>query len=183
MTLAALLLAFALPAAAACSRADVEFYLGKGFTPEQITTLCAGEAEKKPATLRSDDEMELLVGIKGYAVTVGTASIGYTREECVEYGEEDMYGFRKKVCPKRRYTIGLKGLKVLRGRRSLFFRRGTLRVQGAIERRILSGMDGLDQAESRLAAAVLETGDQTVIPIREDILPKRIGAILKKMAR
>lgn len=181
-----------LSARAGCPREDVEFYLEKGFTTEQIVKICSDEAPAKPVPRsrperpapRGADEKALLVGIKAYDVAVGSAAVAYTLKDCVEYGDEDIYGFTRKACVRRRYTIRLDGLKVSKPRRRLLiFRAGRIRVRGSIDRTILGGLEGLDRSAVRLVTEKLETGDETVIPVRDDSSPKRVAAVLKKLAR
>ena len=135
---------------AACSRSDVEFYLDKGFSHEQITAICsgaevptvmesevkageAGEAEvrqseteisetrSETASETARNDASFLAGaIEGNDVEVGMESLKYTTRDCFEYGEEDSNGFRKKACPEVRFSIDFEGMKIKRSGRKEF---------------------------------------------------------------
>jgi hypothetical protein len=212
-----LLLAFPLHLHAACSRADVEFYLEKGFTQEQITAICTSggdgpsvkmktspPAEPSSANLAkpgketnlprqssqasrsgSDEKaIDLAIAIKGYDVQIDTETLGYTTEECIEYGAEDLFGFKNKECLKIRYTINLDGLEVIGpARKMFFFGTGGIRVRGDIDCTIVSGLNSFSTEDRRRLAKQLEDGNETDIPIREGIPIEDVEATLKRLAR
>ena len=85
---------------AACSRSDVEFYLDKGFSTDQITELCkapSGVADDIPVQqletgqrsgqdVVGDNEQFLKVAIKGSEIYLTSESLHYTRKKmCIEY--------------------------------------------------------------------------------------------------
>jgi hypothetical protein len=182
---------------AACSRSDVEFYLDKGFSHEQITAICSGteaqtvtepevksgEAEirqsetGKPET-RSEAAAEtarndaafLAEAIKGYDVEVGTESLKYTTKDCFEYGEEDNNGFRKRICPEVRSSIDFEGMQLKRsGRKEFLYGPRVIVVKGRIEHQILSGVEHLGKYDRKEVHRALNRGGEVAIPIRKGI--------------
>ncbi len=207
----------AAPAAlqAACSRADVEFYLDKGFSHEQITAICSQAEAPKPETSAfepenvkphrqspsatkkttrkenpprqrftdlPEHEKTLLTAIKGKNVTVNDDHIAYTLERCIDYGENDLFGFKNTACVKERFTIGLQNLEIIEsGKKFIFLGRGEIRVRGNIRRDILSGLEKLKGKDRILVEKKLESGNETVIPVRDEFSLERIRAILRDL--
>ena len=195
---------------AACSRSDVEFYLDKGFSHEQITAICsaaeaqpvtepevnAGEAgtrqretgtSKTPsetASVTARNDASFLAGaIDGYDVEVGTEFLKYTTQDCFEYGEEDNNGFRKKACPEVRFSIDFEGMKIKRsGRKEFLYGPRVIVVKGRIERQILSGVEDLTEYERKEVHRALKRGGELAIPVREDIPLKEAVAALRNTA-
>ena len=211
---------------AACSRSDVEYYLEKGFSHEQVTAICsssagdaAGETPRSPEMKESDVSREdpgkpemkpkeseaplknsestedrgeivseptqentfnLAMAIDGYDVEVGPESMHYTTKDCFEYGEEDIYGFRKKACPEVRFSIYYDGMEAEEsGMKYFFYGPRGIRVKGRIERRILSGLDHLGKGDRKEALKKLDGGDETVILIRKgNSLDKVVNALM-----
>ena len=101
----------------------------------------------------------------------------------MQYGEEDLFGFTPKTCPDVKFVIGLKDLEVLRGgRKYLFYGPGEVRVRGNISREIIGQLDDLKPRERRYVLRKFDTGDITVIPIREDISLDRVIEVLEQLA-
>lgn len=195
---------------AACSRSDVEFYLGEGFSHEQITAICsgagtqtvtepevkAGEAEirqseteisrtrSETASETAQKDASFLAGaIDGYDVEVGMESLKYTTQDCFEYGEEDSNGFRKKVCPEVRFSIDFEGMKITRsGRKEFLYGPRVIVVKGRIERQILSGVEHLGKYDRKEVHKALSRGGEIAIPIRKAIDLKEAVASLRNTA-
>ena len=178
---------------AKCEREDINFYLDRGFTPEQITAICT-EASSQPVgepainnteknsakeltdstsnqdTLQDKNEQLLKEAIKGRNVILSNNSLQYTLKVCIEYGTEDLYGFAPRACPMIRYTIARKDLEIIKSQKKyIFFGANEVKVKGVITREILSGLEKNSDHEIELIKAKLETGDQTIIPVRDDI--------------
>lgn len=197
----------------ACSRSDVDYYLEKGFTHEQIADICKGPVQDsanktgvtKEAPISPDQpsqtqpktkmppqsgdpgtpEKFLAESIDGYDIDITGDSLNYTRERCLEYGEEDLFGFKEKVCPEILYTVDLQGMEVLSSEKEyVFFGDERVKVEGEISRRIISGLEELQADERDLVTEMVqEDGDQLTIPIREGVPVKRVINNLEKLAK
>lgn len=184
---------------ASCSRDDVEFYLGKGFTTSQITQLCAvsSDCNREASKIASqngsnvtassesdDDELYLKVAIKANDIYLSAGSLHYTNKICIEYGEEDIFGFSAKLCPDVRFMITLRGLEVLKtGKQHFFYGVDEVGVRAAIKREIIGGLDEQHEDVRQLVFKNLEQGNETNIPVREDMSLQRVKGILKKFAK
>ena len=186
------LLSFAPLAWAECSRDDVQFYLSKGFTTEQVTLLCSnqeGEEKKQyraytdeyvdqhnreyEARMRVEREIALRTAIEGTDIRLQQGHLHYTRQQCVSEGVEKDHIFGLKSCPHIRYRIKLAGLLIdsKEYKKRLLFGQRRIRVEGEIERALLP--DAFSNIPDKYWQDVLrkklETGDETKIPLREGV--------------
>ena len=204
---------------AACARSDVEYYLNKGFTTEQITAICTSSSTPaitetpgeqattttsppaaKPGDNMSHQEMQnpnrnmnsksaqdseqfLKIAIKGRDIHLTQDSLRYTRKVCIQTGEEDLFGFAPTACQDIKFEIGLKGLEVLKtGKKYLLYGIGEVIVRGSIQREIVGQLDDRNPRERNLILKKLEKGDQTAIPIRDDISLERVEKVLRELS-
>ena len=203
---------YASPGYAECAREDVNFYLGKGFTPEQITAICT-TSSTKPASdesINSSDkqtnkklnteaitetdadqktslkknEQFLKEAINGRNILLTDDSLQYTLKTCYKYGEEDQYGFAPKACPIVKYVVALKGLEVTRsGKKYIFFGDHEIEIKATIRREIISGLEEHKAEEQQQIQKHLESGDQTIIPIRDDISLADVKQVFLQLGR
>ncbi len=189
---------FSSQASAACSRDDVEFYLGKGFSTDQITALCsAASATGNDAPLSEmqngdqpsatdaagENEQFLKIAIKAKKIYLDSDSLHYTQKVCIEYGEEDLYGFTAKVCPDVKFTIAFEGLEVTHtGKKYGFYGRPEVRVKSTIKRDIIGGLKDKKPEDRELILESFEKGDKTAIPIRDDFSLERVKQVLQELS-
>ncbi|MDH5767082.1 MAG: hypothetical protein OEZ38_13800 [Gammaproteobacteria bacterium] len=171
-----------------CSREDIEFYLAKNFTTEQITRLCeTSSSPTKNSNTNSqspttDTELFLREAIKGRDVSLSDESLTYTLRSCIQYGEEDMYGFAPKACLNIKHQVALKGLKVSEPEnRYLFFKPDKIEISGEIYREVMSGLEKYNAEDQQLILQKLETGSKTSIPVRDDISIDQVFQTLQQL--
>jgi len=190
---ATLLLLFSAPLAwADCSRDDIQFYLDKGFTTEQVTLLCskpAGEGKKKyraytdeyvdrqdheyQARMRVEREAALRNAIEATDIQLERGYLYYVRPQCVSEGVEKDRAFGLKSCPNIRYRIKLAGLKVdeKEYKKRFLFGQKMVRVEGEIKRQEMPGAfaDIPDEYWRNVLRKRLEKGDSTKVPLRDGV--------------
>ncbi|MCW8853542.1 MAG: hypothetical protein OQK76_02445 [Gammaproteobacteria bacterium] len=182
---------------AACSRDDVDYYLTKGFSTDQITTLCATSSSppthitgKEPASAtqtseqpvsNNNTELFLREAIKGRNVVLTNHSLAYTLKVCIKYGEEDLYGFAPKACPNVRFILVLNDLEIKEPVKKLFFNPDEIEVTGDITRNIIDGLEKYTTEEQTLILNKLESGNKTAIPVRDDISIDRVFQALEQL--
>lgn len=183
---------------AVCSRDDVTFYLDKGFSTDQITTLCgtastpAGDAPQSElqdndkhsiSPVVDDNALFLSRAIKAQEIKLSSDSLQYTLKICIQYGEEDLYGFTPKVCPRVHYIIALKGLEVLKtGKRYYFYGTPEVRVKSTIEREIIGNLKDRKPEDRELILDEFEKGDETAIPVRDDFSLEQVKQVLQNLS-
>ena len=182
---------------ATCSRDDITFYLDKGFSTDQITVLCseapvpAAETsmpEQQPVSPEADDNALFLKrAIKAQKVDLDSSSLIYTQKICIEYGDEDLFGFTPKVCPDVTYMISLKGLAVLStGKKYGFYGTHEVRVKSSvIKREIIGELKNKEQEERALILEKfegLDKNDETAIPVRDDFSLEEVKRVLQELS-
>ena len=188
---------------AACSRDDVTFYLDKGFSTEQITVLCGPSSTPAASTSASDmqqpdlqdseqssgpaavDDNTLFLqrAIKAREISLSRDALHYTQKICIEFGEEDLFGFTPKVCPDVVYTVSLKGLEVLgTGKKYGFYGTPEVRIKAVIKREIIGNLKDQKPEDQKLIMDELETGDKTAIPIRDDFPLEQVKQVLQELS-
>jgi len=191
----ATLTGFSYNAYSACSRDDVEFYLNKGFSTDQVTKLCdtspapqynkvniEATSTNSHTVVTSDSEAFLREAIKGRNILFTNDSLNYTLKICIHYGEEDNYGFAPKACPNVRFKVALKNLEVKEpGKKYLFFNPDEIEVIGTITREVINGLEKHNAYDKKLILKALESGNKTSIPMRDDISLEKAFEVLKQI--
>lgn len=192
-----------------CSKEAIAYYLEKGFTPDQVSRMCAvpGHRDTTDSTIQqstsvdgqaaatsandlqnSPDNDELLFfnkTILSDSLTVTPETLTYIRDECVNYGEEenmsDSFSFQAKVCGVLKTTINRVGLEVLRAVKGIPLIRDTeLLVKGEIQREVIN-FNSLNSDDQKTFEKVLDPTPETFdIQIRDDADPKEIAARLPR---
>jgi len=194
------LLAYSSQINAGCSREDVGFYLEKGFTTDQITKLCStgsgaaatetANTSKPPGTEQypaekpiSENEMFLKTAVKASDIHLGNDALHYTQKICIEYGEEDLFGFTPNVCPNVKFVVALKNLEVLRtGKKYGFYGTKEVWVKSAIKREIIGGLKDKSAEEKELIFEKFEKGNETAVPVRDDFSRDRVKTVLQELS-
>jgi hypothetical protein len=191
---------------AACSRDDVTFYLDKGFTTDQISGMCSEPSVSVSEPAQPDASTERKAGaqnagqysapsavdknalflsraIKAKDIKLSSDSLRYTLKNCIEYGEEDLFGFTPKVCPDVIYIISLKGLEVTdTGKRYGFYGTPEVRIKSTVKREIIGHLEDMKPYERELILKAFEKGDATAIPIRDDFSLDKVQQVLQEIS-
>ena len=177
---------------AECSREDIQFYLDKGFSTEQVTQLCAGSTggEKKKyraytdeyvdrtdreyqARMRVEREAALRNAIEATDIRLQKGYLYYTRPQCVSEGVEKDRAFGLKSCPNIQYRIKLAGLQIdsKEHKKRFLFGQKMIQVEGEIKRKEMPGAfsDIPDEYWRDVLRKRLEKGNSTKIPLRDGV--------------
>ncbi len=194
--------------ASACSRADVDYYLEKGYTREQVAAIC--DEGRAPGGLRKRDyetyddarEEEIRDDVRGrgrdgniaflqsavsaWDVKATPRHLTYTRKLCLGAGGGREVTARIKICPEVRYRVYFAGLKV-HGHQREFVPPGTreIEVEGKVKRKLLHDFDEYPPATRRQLLGSYRARTRqggTAIPIRKDYPMQRVYQILRAYA-
>lgn len=183
-------------ASAACSRDDITYYLSKGFTTDQVTALCSeasaptgerqqgSESQAAPPEI-DDNALFMKRAIKGHEIKMNSNSLQYTQKKmCMEYGEEDLFGFTPKVCPDVTFTIALKGLEVLEtGKKYGFYGTPEVKIKSSVIKRVIIGeLKNMKLEERELVLEKFEKGFETAIPVRDDFSLEKVEKVLLELS-
>ena len=193
-----------------CSKADIDYYLQRGFSHEQVIRLCADSmgsnsttqspsatqeygggttipASSSPAFNRSQnyeltaDRVYFETVLNAKSANLTPTHLSYTAKECIKYGEENLGGLRDKACVNSHITVNFKGLKVIKAIKGiLLIRDQEMVLQGNINREYLN-YNSLSPAQQAVIRAKLPTQPNRLdLPVRKGIDPKLVAQKLKK---
>ena len=191
--------------AEACSRSDIDYYLGKGFTHEQVAALCGSgsppdndrrryeeeydppEREAEGRRQREEEVAFMKNAIGAWDIELTPIKLEYTRKFCISAGKTPEVEGRTRLCPDVRYRIYFKGLDVGNYERKYFFLgRREIEVSGKIKRKLLHDLrEYPSDLKRQLLAAYKNAGRDggTFVPVRRDVPIHRVVDILRKYAR
>ena len=204
----ALIALYCTAAQAKCSRADVEYFLKKGFTRDQVTAICADtsdtqtpdsprykaydaqtdreQREEEERSLEREQRELVKAAISAWDVQLTPRWLGYTHKICVSKSAYDAEA-RTKICPEVKYRIYFHGLDIKGAERKYFgFGRREIEVEGRIKRKLLHDFKEYPAEARRLLinsykSRIREKG--TFIPIRKDYPLHQIAEILRRYVR
>lgn len=178
--------------AADCGREDIDHYLDRGFTPQQVLELCRGQAASSSAPtleqahVRGEHLRFLRDAVDGHDLSLGEDVLAFSRDLCVKYDRPNYAEQRKSACGVAHYKIGLQGLKVLEAsRKVVFWGSNEVRVGSPLlEKDYQLGQDALSERDQRKLAEELGKDAQAVlIPVREGVAVDAVRARLEELAR
>ncbi len=170
---------------AQCTRSDVAYYLEKGFSRSQITTICGARlrGEKLPVKIFPPPQnepgiyQELRELLPANVVAVNPQWFAFIAKFCV----------RKHTCPEVFHQVYFRGLVVVGSDRQFgFFGPHRVTVHGKISRKVLADFGDLsaparERLEKRFRGVMPK--DATYIEVRNEKDAKRVVRILKILAR
>lgn len=179
-----------------CSRSDIDYYLQRGFSNEQVVQLCAGPTtaqntsqqtyqapSQAPNALR-EDESYLSAAIDADDVKMTPQTLTLYPRECIKYGPPNNTDLIEDICVNTKLTISFSGLKVGKSKKGIFLvRDATVDLSGNIKRELV----GLNELRRQDREAIIETLSLTPrnlkMKIRSGINPGSVGQRLKKYAK
>ena len=182
-----------------CDMEQIDQFLQRGFTHEQIVKLCGNpqpatpSTEKDPASTqqpetRFDTDIDkrvfyLQTVIDADKIEVTPDAITYWRDKCYAYGTEGFTGFRPEACVNMRTTIQRKGLKVVRAAKGIIMIRDQeMIVSGDIKQEVLNSEKLKPKALKAFAADYPSSLTKTNIPVKKGIDPMDVAETLKRLA-
>ena len=186
-------------ASAKCSKEDINYYLEKGFTPDQVTALCSEEvtlSNKTEEIYKSfsdeyadeqDEEYIKKMRIERqvfFKSALGAQNIKLRRDHLIF----DQYECAKDGMAKPGSDLNYKGCAVVltkiklseievsekEFKEKVFFGTRSIRVRGNVVTKIVGGMDGLDEYEAnklnnKILARLEKNKGETHIPIKQGL--------------
>lgn len=193
-----------------CSMQQIDQYLKKGFSHDQVVKLCTATAPKaqqapvasgnlydslsgttsntaspatqsSPQTANSEDQLYFATVLEGSPVKVSNDKLSYESKECAVYGERDISETRDKACIRSRVNIIFDGLQVVRAQKGvMLIREQELIVKGNITREYLD-TGKLNKYQMQAVQSQLPMEMTTLnIPVKKGINPKDVVARLNR---
>ncbi|WP_299877382.1 hypothetical protein [uncultured Cocleimonas sp.] len=180
--------------ASGCSKADIEYYLQKGFTHEQVTKLCSiptaapaavpYQGQPQQAAPQSADQAYLAAALDAKNVTLNQNQLSYSSKECAEYGPPNNTDLIEEACVNTTVTVNFAGLKIKKLSNGLFLiKDAQFLVEGDLRRDYLN-LNKVRRQEKSEVLRLLPTNPKRVnIPIRRGIDPEEVAQRIRKYIR
>lgn len=187
-----------------CTKVDIDYYLQRGFTHNQVVRLCSDTSTSTKTHSPVDNKIntssyanttiptpsnDSLIEDRVYFETVLNAktttltpnSLSYVSRECLKYGDEKLAGLKEKACANTKVTINLNGLQIIKAVKGVFLIRDQeMIIQGDIQREYLN-IDSLPAGKQAVVRTQLPARpDRLNLPVRRGVDPKKVSEKLKK---
>ena len=180
-----------------CSKADVDFYLQRGFTNDQVVRLCtssgaaapntqyqqqyAAPADPKTQALR-EDQIFLSTALDVKSVQLTPAEMTYSGEECVVYSPHpNNRDMDESLCVNSRVVVKFAGASITKVSKGFFLVKDPeLVINGNIKREYLNLNEIRRQERAPIQRLLPSTANTASIKVRSGIDPKKIADVLSK---
>ena len=182
--------------ASGCSKADIDYYLQKGFTHDQVTRLCSIPVASAPAQAPSYsatpqtssikvDESFLTSALNARNVKLTSSQLSYNAKECDSYYPYGNYKMEEvDVCVNSNVTINFSGLQIKDSSKGLFLiKDAELILAGNINREYLNYAKIRHQERADVQRLFPTTPKEISVPVRRGFDPEEIAQRLKKYIR
>lgn len=187
---------------AECSREDVDHYLDKGFTPDQVTALCttapktqakepaeSGAESPRAAIVRDEsaDQRALALlreSLQAEKLAIEGNTLSFERRIKVKYGEEDVFGNLPEVKPMVRASIALPTLRVIKvSKRIPVLRSASIQISGDIEQEVLQAEQYSDKELQAIEHYFAEEqgSNSLVVKVEADAPVDQVGFELQEL--
>ncbi len=195
----------------ACSKEDIQFYLEKGFTQEQITQLCASapatevpdyqpyqqkviiysseEAPGKKDGFSKEERIaikDLNAGGDIIKLNVTLTHINYIRKVCIASGNSPEFSQRFKTCPEVAFKVTRDGLiAASSGKKLLVFGTAVVFLEGNIDRKLRGNWEDYPLAVRKELERNFnwkENGHKTDFPVRGDYSVTKIVNAMRTLS-
>jgi hypothetical protein len=186
--------------AGSCNMKQIDQFLQRGFTHEQVVELCGNPQTTEPSPSQKDPESStqesvtqsnskidkdtfyLQTVIDADKVEVTAEAIIYWRDRCYAYGAEGFTGFRPEACVNMRTTIDRKGLKIVRAAKGIIMIRDQkMIVSGDIKQDVLNPKKLKPKTLKAFSADYPSSLTEINIPVKKGIDPVKVAEALKRL--
>ena len=188
---------------ATCERDDVEYYLEKGFSPEQITSLCAASSPRAEPQLKSAQPVvdatpaqqlklgqeqilaDLVEALIVEDLALKNGQLIFLQRFKAKFGEKDVFGNLQAVKPSMQVAIDLSSMRLIRAAKRIPIIRGAyVMLSGDIQQNLIDS----EQYSAKELAGINEflaeeVGQNTLkIKIHRDADVNDIAAKLQELS-
>ena len=187
--------------AGSCNMEQIDQFLQRGFTHEQVVELCGNPQTAEPSSPQQDSEhtptqepvtqpnsgidkdtFYLQTVIDADKVEVTPEAITYWRDKCYAYGSEGFTGFRPEACVNMRTTINRKGLEIVRASKAIIMIRDQeMIVSGDIKQDVLNPKKLKPNTLKSFNADYPSSLTEINIPVKKGIDPVKVAETLKRL--
>ena len=187
-----------------CTRTDIDHYLDRGFTPDQVTKICSPEKKspkEKPATTAQtpaptesapvppadlqniEDKIYLKTVIDAEEVELNEDHLSYIIDRCLTYGEE-RFNLKDSACVVMKTRIARNGLKVINTVNPIMLLRDAQLLISAQIHREITFKNPIKAAEKIAFEKDYPRYLQELnLPLKRGIMPDKVAKVLKRIAK
>jgi hypothetical protein len=183
-----------------CSKADVDFYLQRGFTNDQVVRLCTSSGVAAPNTqyqqqyiapvdpktqaLR-EDQIFLSTALDVKSVQLTPSKMTYSGEECAVYSPHpNNRDMDESICVNSRVVVKFAGASIKKVSKGFFLVKDPeLVINGNIKREYLNLNEIRRQDRAPIQRLLPSTANTASIKVRSGIDPKKIADVISKYTR
>jgi len=189
-----------------CSKSDIDYYLQRGFTNEQVVQLCAGPAATQntgqtyqaPTQAQNqqtqqnnqlgEDQSYLSAALDSDGVTMTPQTLTLLPRECIEYGSasgsQAAADLKETICVNTKLIINFAGLTIGKASKGLFLvKDAKVIVKGNIQRELI-GINELRRQDREAIIEKLSTNPKAVdLKIRRGLDPSAVAERLNRYAK
>ena len=179
--------------ASSCSKADIEYYLQKGFSHDQVTKLCSipvaaapsqGQVPAQQNSPQGADQSFLAAALDAKNVTLNQNQLSYSSKECADYGPPNNTDLIEEACVNSTVTINFSGLKIKKIANGFFLiKDAQFIVEGNLKRDYLNFGSVRRQEQTEVLRLLPKKPNRVNIPIRRGIDPEDVAQRLRKYIR
>jgi len=178
-----------------CSKGDIDYYLQRGFSHDQVLQLCGTATAPKQVqysggtyappnpqmTALREDQIYLETALDAKNVKITPQNLTYSGKECAEFGPPNNTDLIEEACVTSKVTIDFAGLQVIKTSSGLFLvKDAEFIVRGNIKREYLDFNRVRRQEKSEVLRLLPNNPKEVNIPVRRGIHPKEVVAKLRK---
>ena len=197
-TISFILFFLTVSSASACDKNDIDYYLEKGFTHDQIAKMCSSSLNAKSTPknsyksfkedyvdkqdeeyikrMRIERQVFLKSSIAAKNIRISRGMLSYSEYACAREGLARDAEARVEGCAVVKTSIKLSEIEVMPEpkRERVFFGQYRIQIQGNVQRKIVGGFQGLDAYEKdklskKLAQRFEINKDTASIPIKKGL--------------
>lgn len=178
-----------------CTKSDIDYYLQRGFSHDQVLQLCGAAPAPNQVQYRGgtyappnpqmtalrEDQIYLETALDAKNVKITPQNLTYSSKECAEFGPPNNPDLIEEACVTSRVTINFAGLQVIKTSTGLFLvKDAEFIVRGNIQREYLDLASVRRQEKSEVLRLLPNTPKEVNIPVRRGIDPKQVAAKFSK---
>ena len=181
-----------------CSKADIDFYLQRNFTNDQIVRLCTSAGVATPTNAQyqtqyappvnpqtqaiREDQIYLSTALDAKNVQLTHSNLSYSGKECVIYSPHpNNRDLDESLCVNSKVVVNFAGAKVQKTSKGFFLIKDPeLIISGDIKREYLNFNKVRRQERPTIQKLLPTTAREVSIKVRRGIDPKQVADVLNK---
>lgn len=174
--------------AADCAREDIDHYLDRGFSPQQVVELCrdghsAATPEQVTQGMKMEQRLRKLLAVQN--LNLSRDSLSFQRELCVKYDRPNFAEQQKRACGRGHFVIPMKNMQIQDKRKKLLFwgQDEVIVAAQGLQRKYDLGQASLSERNQKQLERALPTGDELALPLRDGASADELVELLRQISR